>query len=395
MTDIRDVEDWATDWDHHHPDWVADPFPIWEDLRGRCPVAHTGRYNEGLWLPTRHEDIAAIAHDTGTFSSGHDGATAGGSVPRGKFPPIHLDPPEHLEVRRALLPFFTPRRMAHWEPAIRDHCDELARSLADRGTVDLAQDYAAHIPASAIAMILGIPPSVGARFRVWMHKLELGDLHVHERDEALGEMIPYFTEQVEDRRTNPSDDLIGHLVASGIDGEPIADDELVRMLILLLIAGIDTTWGLIGASLWHLSTHPEDRRRLVAEPELLPVAIEEFLRAFASVSLYRKVTQQATVGDVVMEPGDSLLMAFPAACRDPEVFDRADEVLIDRQPNRHVAFGLGIHRCLGSNLARLEIEHAIGSWLRHVPEFELAPDAEVTWAEGALRGPRSIPVTIG
>jgi len=395
VTDIRDVEDWATDWDHHHPDWVDDPFPIWDDLRERCPVAHTDRYNEGLWLPTRQEDIVAIAHDTDTFSSGHDGATAGGTVLRGKFPPIHLDPPEHLDVRRALLPFFTPQRMTQWEPAIRDHCDDLARSLANLDRADLAQDYAAHIPASGIAMILGIPASVGAQFRVWMHWLELGDLDVTQRDRALAEMTAYFAEQIADRRANPSDDLIGHLVSTGIDGEPIDDDTLIRMLILLLIAGIDTTWGLIGASLWHLSTHPEDRRRLVAEPDLLPVAIEEFLRAYASVSLYRKVTRTTTVGDVVMEPGDSLLMAFPAACRDPEAFDRADEVLIDRQPNRHMAFGLGIHRCLGSNLARIEIEHAIGSWLRHVPEFELASGARVTWAEGALRGPRSIPVTIG
>ncbi len=145
---------------------------------------------------------------------------------------------------------------------------------------------------------------------------------------------------------------------------------------------------MIGASLWHLSTHPEDRRRLVAEPDLLPVAMGEFLRAYASVSLYRKVTRTVQVGNVVMKPRDSLLMAFPAACRDLEVFDRADEVVIDRQPNRHVAFGLGVHRCLGSNLSRIELEYAIASWLRHVPEFELAPDATVTSAEGALRCPR-------
>ncbi len=395
MTDIRDVDDWATDWDHHHPDWVDDPFPIWDELRNRCPVAHTNRYNEGVWLPTRYEDVTAIAHDTTTFSSGHDGATAGGSVPRGKFPPIHLDPPDHLPVRRALLPFFTPRRMAQWEPAIRAHCDELARSLADRDEVDLARDYAAHIPAAAIAVILGIPASVGEKFRTWMHWLELGDLEVTHRDRALAEMWPYFQEQIDDRRANPSDDLIGHLVAEGIDGEPIDDDTLIRMLVLLLIAGIDTTWGLIGASLWHLAGNADDRRRLVAEPELLPTAMEEFLRSFASVSLYRKVTTTTTVGDVTMEPGDTLLMAFPAACRDPEAFDRADEVLIDRQPNRHVAFGLGIHRCLGSNLARIEIEQALAAWLHHVPEFELRPGAEVTWAEGALRGPRSVPVTIG
>lgn len=395
MTDIRDVQDWATDWDHHHPDWVDDPFPIWEDLRQRCPIAHTDRYNEGIWLPTRYEDVTAIARNPEAFSSGHDGASAGGTVPRAKFPPIHLDPPEHMGVRRALMPFFAPKRMAQWEPAIREHCEELARSLADRNEVDIAQDYAAHIPASAIALILGIPPTVGERFRTWMHWIELGDNNTELRDRAVSEMQAYFAAEIADRRANPSDDLIGHLVVAEVDGRPFDDQTLGRILTLILVAGIDTTWGVIGASLWHLSKNADDRRRLVGEPELLPTAIEEFLRAYASVSLYRKVTETTTVGDAVMRPGDTVLMAFPAACRDPELFEHADQVLIDRTVNRHVAFGAGIHRCLGSNLARLELTIAIETWLRHVPNFELLPDAKVTWAEGALRGPRSIPVSIG
>jgi cytochrome P450 len=395
MTEIRDVQDWTTDWDHHHPDWVNDPFPIWDELRQGCPVAHTDRYNEGIWFPTRYEDLTAIARDPETFSSDHNGATAGGSVDRVKLPPIHLDPPEHMDVRRVLLPFFTPQRMKQWEPAIREHCEELARSLAGRDEVDIAQDYAAHIPASAIATILGIPASVGEQFRIWMHWFELGDNNTELRDRAIGETSAYFAAEIADRRNNPSDDLIGYLVTVEIDGERFDDDTLQRILVLILIAGIDTTWGMIGASLWHLSTHAEDRRRLVAEPELLPTALEEFLRAYASVSLYRRVTKTTTIGDTTMQAGDTVLMAFPAACRDPEVFDRADEVVIDRKVNRHVAFGAGIHRCLGSNLARIELAIAVETWLRFVPEFELLPDAQVTWAEGALRGPRSIPVSIG
>ena len=395
MTEIRNVDDWATDWDHHHPDWVDDPFPIWADLRERCPIAHTDRYNEGVWLPTRYDDVAGIARNPEVFSSAHNGASAGGTVPRPKFPPIHLDPPEHMGVRRALMPFFAPKRMAQWEQPIRDHCDALARSLADKSEVDIAQDYAAHIPASAIAMILGIPPSVGEQFRTWMHWIELGDNNTELRARAVTEMGAYFAAEVADRRANPSDDLIGHLVVAEVDGQPFDDDTLQRLLTLMLVAGIDTTWGLIGASLWHLAANPDDRRRLVDEPDLLPTAIEEFLRAYASVSIYRTVTDTTTVGDTTMQPGDTVFMAFPAACRDPEAFDRADEVIIDRQANRHIAFGAGIHRCLGSNLARLEITLALEAWLRHIPEFSLQPDADVSWAEGSLRGPRAIPVTIG
>ena len=349
MTDIRDVNDWATDWDHHHPDWVNDPFPIWDELREQCPVAHTGRYNEGVWLPTRYEDVTAIARDTETFSSGHDGATAGGTVPRGKFPPIHLDPPEHLDVRRVLLPFFAPHRMQEWEPGIRAHCESLAASLATQDEVCIAQDYAAHIPASGIATLLGIPASVGEKFRQWMHWFELGDNNTELRDRSLREMAAYFGEAIEARRSDPGDDLISHLVTAEIDGERFDDATLQRILVLQLVAGIDTTWGVLGASLWHLATHLDDRRRLVAEPELIPTAIEEFLRAYASVSLYRRVTREATIGDTEVQPGDTVLMAFPAACRDPEAFESCGRG--DHRPTGEPTRGL---RCRDPSLPRLE-----------------------------------------
>lgn len=394
MTDIRPVKDWHRDWDHHDPSWVGDPFPIWDELREQCPVAHTDRYNEGVWLPTRFEDITAIAHDTTTFSSGHSGVSVGGTRPRGKFPPIHLDPPEHAPIRRALLPFFNPRQVAGWEPAIEEHCRELATGLASQGTADAASGYAAHIPAGVIASILGVDAADGDRFRQWIRGLELGDNDPDLRDEVVAEMSAYFGAEIDDRYVNGGDDLIAYLVKLEIDGELLDKETIQRILVLQLVAGIDTTWGVLGASLWHLATHPEDRARLVAEPELLPTAVEEFLRAFASVSLWRTVTDEVQVGDANMQPGDTVMMAFPAACRDPQAFEDADKVIIDRSRNRHVAFGAGIHRCLGSNLARLELTVALRVWLATIPNFEIDPTQPVTWAEGAIRGPRSIPITI-
>lgn len=394
MTTVPPVNDWTTDWDHHDPAWVNDPFPIWEELRRGCPVAHTDRYNEGVWLPTRFEDVTAVARDSEVFSSAHDGVSAGASRPRGKFPPIHLDPPEHGPMRRELLPFFSPSRIAAWEPSIRMHCEELAEALHGRAHVDIAMDYAAHIPAAAIAMILGIEAADGAKFRTWVHGLELGDNDPELRDQTIEEMGAYFAKAVASSRSEPGDDLIGHLVGVELDGEPLDDGTLQRLLSLQLVAGIDTTWGVLGASLWHLATHPADRDRLVADPSLIPTAVEEFLRAFASVSLWRRVTQPAVIGATAVEEGDTVMMAFPAACRDPEAFEDADQVIIDRQQNRHVAFGAGIHRCLGSNLARLELNIAIETWLGHFPTFELVPDGEVRWAEGAIRGPRAIPVRL-
>ena len=160
----------------------------------------------------------------------------------------------------------------------------------------------------------------------------------------------------------------------------------------MLIAGVDTTWSAIGSSLWHLATHENDRRRLVEDPALMPLAIEELLRAYSPVTMARVVTEDVEFGGCPMRAGDKVLMNFPAANRDPAVFDRADEVVLDRAVNRHVAFGSGIHRCAGSNLARMELRVALEEWLARIPEFGLEPGAEVTWAGGQVRGPRQLPV---
>ena len=161
---------------------------------------------------------------------------------------------------------------------------------------------------------------------------------------------------------------------------------------LMLIAGIDTTWSSIGAALWHLAQHADDRRRLVAEPALIPIAVEEFLRAYSPVTMARIARHDTTIGEREVKEGERVLLSFPAANRDPSVFERADEVVIDREVNRHVAFGVGIHRCVGSNLARMEMQVAIEEFLAMIPEFELTDADAVTWAGGQVRGPRSLPV---
>jgi cytochrome P450 len=165
-------------------------------------------------------------------------------------------------------------------------------------------------------------------------------------------------------------------------------------MLLLMIAGIDTTWSAIGASLWHLAQHPEDRRRLAQEPELMPTAIEEFLRAYAPVTMARLVAKDFEFRGRQFKEGDWLLLPFPAANRDPDAFPAADDVQIDRAENRHAAFGLGIHRCLGSNLARMELRVALEEWMARYPDFELTDPSAVTWSAGQVRGPRTLPVRI-
>jgi cytochrome P450 len=214
--------------------------------------------------------------------------------------------------------------------------------------------------------------------------------------QAVHEMTAYFADHLAQRRQKPTDDLISTLMqARDKDGQPLSDAHVLGNLRLLLIAGIDTTWSAIGASLWHLAKTPGDRDRLIAEPELLPTAIEEFLRAYAPVTMAREVMKETVVSGCPIKPGNMVLLSFPAANRDPAAFPDADKVIIDRKENRHAAFGLGIHRCVGSNLARMEMTVAIEQWLRRIPDFRLDPAGAVTWSEGTVRGPRQLPLLLG
>jgi cytochrome P450 len=209
-------------------------------------------------------------------------------------------------------------------------------------------------------------------------------------------MSAYFAGQIALRKKQPTDDLISTLMnAKDKNGQPLADGHVLGSLRLLLIAGIDTTWSAIGASLWHLAKTPADRERLVAEPELMPTAIEELLRAYSPVTMAREVMKETEIAGCPIKPGNMVLLSFPAANRDPAMFPDADKVVINRKENRHAAFGLGIHRCVGSNLARMEMTVAIEEWLKRIPEFRLDPAGQVTWSEGTVRGPRQLPVLFG
>src|SRR5438309_3648759 len=210
---------------------------------------------------------------------------------------------------------------------------------------------------------------------------------------AVHEMTAYFDDQIEQRKQHPSDDLISTLMkATDRNGQPLSDQHVLGSLRLILIAGIDTTWSAIGSSLWHLARTPADRARLVAEPDLMPTAVEELLRAYSPVTMAREVVKETTISGCPVKAGNMVLLSFPAANRDPAVFPDADKVVIDRKENRHAAFGLGIHRCIGSNLARMEMMVAIEEWLKRIPDFRLDPAGRVTWSEGTVRGPRQLPL---
>ena len=400
MTEKAPVEDFATDFDHTDPQWVADPYPIWEDLRTRCPVAHTDRYG-GAWFPATHAGVSTIAKDTDNFTSrtvvvaNMRPTDEDLPAPIGVAPPITSDPPFHAIARKLLLPAFSPGVVNALEPQVRALCNGLLDDLIGEGVVNASERYARLIPPSVIRQMLGFPEGDTEKFIEMVHVImDTIDQPEDERIELWEPVEEYFRVQIEDHMERPRDDLTTFLLNAEIAGQKLAIEHVFGTMVLILVAGIDTTWSAIGASLWHLAKNPEDLARLVGEPDLMPVALEEFLRFYAPVTMARLVKADMEYLGCSMKESDWILLGFPAANRDPVAFKDADQFIIDRAENRHVAFGLGIHRCIGSNLARLELRVALEEFIKRYPTFELANPKDVTWSQGQIRGPRNLPLRV-
>ncbi|MCX6522224.1 MAG: cytochrome P450 [Actinobacteria bacterium] len=396
------VSDFTTDFDHGDPAYNPVAPEVWKELRdGGCPVAHSDRYG-GMWVPITHDTVHEVAYDTEHFTSravvvavGRPGDLAL-PAPIGGAPPITSDPPFHGMARRLLLPAFAPKQIEPWEPEVRKLCRELLDRIGDitpgESVIDAAVQYAQHIPVNVIGRMLGFPAADEDLFRKFVHDALERIAEEPGTREGMDDLGIYITEQIHDHRENPRDDLTSYLLNVEIEGIPVTDEVAGGMIILLLIAGIDTTWSAIGSSLWHLAQHPEDHQRLLDDPEVMTFALEEFLRAYAPVTMARMVAKDIDFHGCPMKQDDWVLLPFPAANRDPLKFEDPDTFVVDRQENRHAAFGLGIHRCIGSNLARLELKVAIEEFIARFPRFELAGD--VRWSVGQIRGPRELPVRI-
>ena len=306
LPDHPPVTDWVNDFDHTDPRWTEDPFPIWEELRAHGPVVHTERFL-GCYLPVTYEAVREIAHDTEHFSSRRVVVRDIEPEQTAKAPPITSDPPEHKPAKQVLLPPFTPDAMKKLEPRVRAICNELIDEFIADGQCDAAARYTKHIPVRAIAHMLGIPEEDGDLFIRWIHEiLELGIKSQETLVRAATEMDTYFAGHIEHRKTHRTDDLISTMMnARTKDGRPLSDEHVRGSLRLLLIAGIDTTWSAIGASLWHLARVPADRERLVREPALMPLAVEELLRAYSPVTMAREVMKETTVSGCPVKPGNT------------------------------------------------------------------------------------------
>jgi cytochrome P450 len=390
------VKDWVNDWDWLDDGWGENAIDIWNSVREQCPVGSTERYGRAF-MPVTMEAVRDIANNTEDFSSiwvnvGRPDA------PRAAAPPITSDPPDHHGHRRVILPAFNPKAVAEIEQEMRDYCRKLIKDLDGMNAVDAAVQYTQHIPVHGICILTGLPEEDADLFRDWIYKnFQLAPKDNAVRMQVLTEMTQYIDVILKDRLVNPKDDLLTTIATAEIDGKEVDWGIKVGYIRLQIIAGIDTTWSAIGSGIWHFAQHNDEVQRLVAVPNDDPLwntANEEVLRYYAPVTMARKVINDVEIAGCPMRAGEQTLVTFPAANHDPAAFEDAHIFQLDRQDNRHVAFGLGIHRCAGSNLARLEMLVAFQEWLRAFPNYSLDKTKKTTWANGQVRGPRVLPVLL-
>jgi cytochrome P450 len=390
------VKDWVNDWDWLDDGWGENAIDIWNSVREQCPVGSTERYGRAF-MPVTMEAVRDIANNTEDFSSiwvnvGRPDA------PRAAAPPITSVPPDHHGHRRVILPAFNPKAVAEIEQEMRDYCRKLIKDLDGMNAVDAAVQYTQHIPVHGICILTGLPEEDADLFRDWIYKnFQLAPKDNAVRMQVLTEMTQYIDVILKDRLVNPKDDLLTTIATAEIDGKEVDWGIKVGYIRLQIIAGIDTTWSAIGSGIWHFAQHNDEVQRLVAVPNDDPLwntANEEVLRYYAPVTMARKVINDVEIAGCPMRAGEQTLVTFPAANHDPAAFEDAHIFQLDRQDNRHVAFGLGIHRCAGSNLARLEMLVAFQEWLRAFPNYSLDKTKKTTWANGQVRGPRVLPVLL-
>jgi len=294
--DYGPVSDFATDFDHGSAAYNAKAPEVWKELReSGCPVAHSERYG-GMWVPLTHDTVHDVAYDTENFTSRAVvvSTTRPGDLalpaPIGGAPPITSDPPFHNVARRILLPPFAPKQIEPWEDEIRALChkllDEMGEIVPGETVIDAAVQYAQNIPVNVIGRMLGFPAEDEDLFREFVHTtLERINDEPEARAAAFERLDNYILGQVQDHIDNPRDDLTGYLLDVEIEGNKLAPEHVSGSILLLLVAGIDTTWSAIGSSIWHLAQHPDDRQRLADDPEVMTFALEEFLRAYAPVTM--------------------------------------------------------------------------------------------------------------
>jgi cytochrome P450 len=394
----------STDFSLTSSTFKADPYPTFARLRSSDPVYRYDTASNGhdTWLITRYEDAEAILRDDRFVKDLRNMYPPEQRPPTVETEPsasdlmsmmmTDIDPPDHTRLRSLASQSFTPRMIEQWRPRIQEIADELIDTVADRGSMDLIEEFAFPFPMRVIALIMGLPASDSTMLHRWTKAIAdaLGDPQAFAQAmQYLQQFYVYLWELIDKKRQNPSDDLVSRLIQAEDSGDQLSKRELVTMVFLLIVAGHDTTASMIGNSMLALFTHPAQMALLQHNPgpDLLKTAVEEFLR-------YRSPFMQATfrwssadiqVGNSLIRQGDGVLISLASANRDETEFAGAETLDITRRENAHLAFGKGIHYCLGAPLARMEGQIAIETLLRRLPHIRLENDpATLSWRPGSL-----------
>jgi cytochrome P450 len=344
----------------------------------------------GAWVPRRAEDLQRIYHDNEHYTSRGFAPFADLVGDTWYFVPAELDPPKHSLMRAAINPLFTPKRMAALEDKIRGYAREAVATFRDRGSCEFMSEFAFEFPVKVFMEMMGLPQSGVKQFLAWEH----GFIHEHDLEkvkDATRAVVAYLREQIEDRRVNPRDDFITFGVQAEVEGRKFDDNELVGFCVNLFLGGLDTVSSTMGMHFLHLAERPDHQAILRAKPEMTPDAIEEMMRAYATVATSRECIKEDKIGGVTVKPGDKVHMATFLASHDPAAYPNPDEVILDRKA-RHVSFGYGPHLCLGMHLARREMRIAMEEMLAALPEFSLEPGVELNYYLAATIQPVELPL---
>ena len=385
------VEPWrARAFDHlQDPDFLAAPFATFDALYEGPDIFWSSSWG-GFWVLTREELIREVMQTPGAFSSNPVGIPG---TPRARpLIPLELDPPEHTWFRRVLAPHFSNASVAERAARVREIADELVDRIVDAGRCEYMADFAQPFPATIFLSQMGLPLEETGRFLRWNWTM----VHAYDdpaaRQVAAAEVAQYLGGVVEERARRPREDLISHMLAAEVRDRTMTPDEVVNVCFLLFLAGLDTVTAALGFSILHLARSDRDRAALVADPDSVPQAVEEFLRAYAIVQSTRTVVREIDFHGVRMRAGDRVLVGTTLASRDPAVHPQSATVDFDRPAKRNLAFGAGPHRCLGSHLARHELTTAILALHERVPDYRLADDTQLRFWGGGVLGVESLPL---
>lgn len=383
----------SVDLDHHSAYFCEHNYEIYEDLRARCPIAHSNAWG-GFWMLVDYQDVYDAAQDPDLFSSAMEKGIPLAGNP-GPFIPIDIDPPQLQQYRRIALPWFSPSSARTLEPMFRELATELIDEFIETGEADIVGQLTTPLPARWILRMLGFDESRWREWVGWIH----ATVHdrSHDPDKAIASVTNIYTsmgaEMARRRAGGYGDDLLSAIMQAEVDGRPLSDEQVIGYAFLVLLGGMDTTSGLTGNALVRLAEQPELRQRLIDGAGLLPKATEEFLRHDTPAQgLARIVTRDCEFKGHRLRQGDRVLLMFAAANRDPKVFPSPGRIDFDRVGNRHLAFGAGVHRCLGSNHARVMFQVMISEILARLPDYTISGEIERFPDAGDVYAVRRLPI---